>query len=259
MDCYDPNYLSKKNHKRNSLVSTLFKDLLLDIRVPENILNNYLLFIITPLAVLVLNSVFAAMKQSTNGQLYTIFFNGLIITMILCASNVSMASIYSREGSVSYLLKASPTNYMKSLTTKLMVRMIIVIASIIFTMIIYSQKCSLSFVRFDLLFFSFLFVYLGHLLWSAELDYMNPQDRLYAEIGQQQGNVSNPNETLSAILTFIISAVFALIIFFFCNENPINAFVKIFFVALIFFIARLGLFIFKIIGYGTSRNERTNN
>ena len=259
MYCYDPNYLSKQNHKRNSFVSTMFKDILIDFRTPGNILNNYLLFIITPLAILVLNSVFAAMKQSTSGQLYTIFFNGLIITMILCASNVSMASIYSREGMASYLLKVSPTNYMKSLTTKLIIRMAIVIGSIIFTMVIYSEKCSLTYVRFDLLFFSFMFIYLGHLLWCAELDYMNPQDRLYAEVGQQAGNVSNPNETVAAVLTFLISAVFAFIIYFLCNENPINAFIKIFFVALLFFIFRLTLFMLKIFGHGTSRNERTNN
>lgn len=259
MHCYDPNYLGKKNHKYKSFVSSLIKDIVIDIRTPGNILNNYLLFIVTPIAILVLNSVFAAMKQSTSGQLYTILFNGLIITMILCASNVSMASIYSREGMASYLLKTSPTNYMKSLTTKLIIRMVIVAASIVFTMVIYSEKCSLTYVRFDLLFFSFLFIYLGHLLWCAELDYMNPQDRLYAEVGQQQGNVSNSNETTAAILTFLISGLFAFVIYFFCNENPSTAFIKVFFVALVFFIARLALFVLKIIGYGTSRNERTNN
>lgn len=259
MHCYDPNYLGRKNHKHQSFISTLIKDIIIDLRTPGNILSNYMLFIVTPLAILVLNSVFAAMKQSTSGQLYTIFFNGLIVTMILCASNVSMASIYSREGMASYLLKVTPTNYMKSLTTKLIIRMVIVVASIIFTMVIYSQKCSLNYVRFDLLFFSFLFVYLGHLLWCAELDYMNPQDRLYAEVGQQTGNITNPNETIAAIMTFLISGVFAGIIYFLCNENPLNAFTKIFFVALIFFLARLTLFVMKIFGYGTSRNERTNN
>ena len=256
MDCYDPNYLAKKNHRKNSFVSSLFKELLLDFRTPGYILSNYLLFIITPLAILVLNSVFAAMKQSSDGQLYTIFFHSLIIGMILCATNVSMASIYSREGSASYLLRASPTNYMKALATKLIIRASIVIASLIFTMIIYSWKCSLSYVRFDLLFFSFFFIYLGHLLWSAELDYMNPQDRLYAEVGQQSGNVSNPNETLSAVLTFLIATIFAALVYFFEKESLVGGFERIFFVGLIFFVCRLVLFILKILGFGTSRSER---
>ena len=255
MECYDPNYLAKKNHRMNSFLSTLFKELLLDVRTPGYILSNYMLFIVTPLAILVLNSVFAAMKQSTDGQLYTIFFNALIIGMILCASNVSMASIYSREGSASYLLKASPTNYMKSLATKLIIRAIIVIGSLIFTTIIYSWKCSLGYMRFDLFFFAFLFIYLGHLLWSAELDYMNPQDRLYAEVGQV-GSITNPNETLSAVLSFIIAIVFAAIVYFFEKESLVDGFTRIFFVALIFFVCRLALFILKILGFGTSRSER---
>ena len=259
MDCYDPNYLAKKNHKMNAFISTLFKDILVEFRTPGSILSNFLMFIVTPLAVLVLNSIFAAMKTSTDGEMYTIIFNVLIISMIICATNVAISSIYSREGSASYLLKITPTNLMKSLATKLIIRTAIVTASLIFTMFIYSSKCSLDHVRFDLLFFAFLFIYLGHLLWSAELDYMNPQDRLYAEVGQQQGNVSNPNETLSSILSLLIPIVFTAIVFFFYDENPITSFRKIFFVALLFFVARLILFVLKIVGYGTSRNERTAN
>ena len=256
MYCYDPNYLAKKNYKKNGFLSTLFKDILMDFRTPGCLWNNYLLFIVTPLAVLVLNSVFAAMKQSSSGQLYTIFFNSLIIGMILCATNLSMASIYSREGNASYLLKASPMNYMKALSSKLIIRMVIVIGSLAFTMVIYSQKCSLNYVRFDLLFFTFLFIYLGHLLWAAELDYMNPQDRLYAEVGQQQGNISNPNETVTSVLVFLISILFSAMVYFFVNENIIKGFIKLFFIALGFFLARVGLFIAKIYAHGTSRSER---
>ncbi len=259
LECYDPNYLGRKNYRKNALISTLFKDVLLDLRTPGNILNNYLLFIITPIATLVLNSVFAAMNTSAAGNLYTIIFNSLIITLIVCASNVFMASIYSREGSSSYLLKVTPTNYIKSLSIKLIIRMVIVTASLVFTIIIYNQKSPVTNINFTLFFFAFLFIYLGHLLWSAELDYMNPQDRLYAEVGQQTGNVSNPNETLSTVLAFIIPVVFTAIVYFFCDENMVRAFRRIFIIALIFFVARLVLFIMKIIGYGTSRNERTAN
>ena len=259
MECYDPNYLGRKNHKYHPMASTLIKDILLDLRTPGNILNNYLLFIITPLATLVLNSVFAAMNTSASGKLLTIIFNTLIIALILCASNVFMASIYSREGSSSYLLKVSPTNYIKSLSIKLLIRMVIVTSSIIFTIVIYHDKAPANSIDFALFFFAFLFIYLGHLLWSAELDYMNPQDRLYAEVGQQQGNIANPNETLSSVLAFIVPIVFTAVVYFFCNENMVRAFRRIFLVALFFFVARLVLFILKIVGYGTSRNERTAN
>ena len=47
------------------------------------------------------------------------------------------ASIYSREGESAYLLKAAPINYMRTLTTKLVVRAILMTISILLTCILY--------------------------------------------------------------------------------------------------------------------------
>ena len=183
-------------------------------------------------------------------------FNVLIIMLIVLASNVTMASIYSREGKTSYMLKAMPVNYMSALAFKLMIRATIVVLSIALTMVLYSNYCKINFVRYDLLFFTFVFIYLGHLLWSAELDFMNPKDNLYAALGQ---NVNNPNETTSAILTFIIAFAMMGISFFLISTEVSNAFIKLFLIGLVFLLVRLGLFILKILAYGTSRAERRDN
>ena len=167
-----------------------------------------------------------------------------------------MASIYSREGKTSYMLKVMPVNYMSALAFKLMIRATIVVLSLALTMILYSNYCKINFVRYDLLFFTFVFIYLGHLLWSAELDFMNPKDNLYATLGQ---NVNNPNETTSAILTFIIAFAMMGISFFLISTEVSNAFIKLFLIGLVFFLVRLGLFILKILAYGTSRAERRDN
>ena len=254
--CYDPNHLSGKNHKHNSYVTTLVKDLLLDIRDPGILVSHFMLFIITPLAIASLNAIFRAINASFKGQYFTIMFNVLIILLITLASNVTMASIYSREGNTSYMLKAVPVNYMRSLSTKLLIRAGIVTGSLIFTCFIYHYYSPVTFLRVDLLFFTFWFIYLGHLLWSAELDFMNPQERLYSEIGV---NVNNPNETLSAVFTFIIALLFMGLTYFFVSKEPANSFIKLMIIAGIFFAARLGLFILKILGYGTSRSERRGN
>ena len=254
--CYDPNHLSAKNHKHNSYITTLIKELLLDIRDPGIVVANFMLFIITPLAIASLNAIFGAINASFKGQFFTIMFNVLIIMLITLASNVTMASIYSREGNTSYMLKAVPVNYMRSLSTKLIIRGLIVTGSLIFTCFVYHYYSPVTFLRVDLLFFTFWFTYLGHLLWSAELDFMNPQDRLYSELGV---NVNNPNETLSAVLTFIISLLFMGLTYFFVSTDPTYSFVRLLIVASVFFAARLFLFILKILGYGTSRSERRSN
>ena len=254
--CYDPFYLKNKNHIKNKNLSLFVKEILLDIRTPGLVLSNFMLFIVTPLAIALLNALFAAINTSFQGKTYTIMFNVLIIMLIVLASNVSMASIYSREGKTSYMLKAMPVNYMASLGFKLIIRAVIVIASLGLTCFLYSLYCKIDFVRYDLLFFTFVFIYLGHLLWSAELDFMNPKDNLYAAIGT---NVNNPNETISAVLTFLIAFIMMGISFFLVSTEVIYAFNKLFIIGLVFFIVRLGLFVLKIIGYGTSRSERRDN
>ena len=253
--CYDPYYLKKKNHSTNSILSIFIKEILLDIRTPGIIVSNFMLFIITPIAIALLNAIFRAINASFQGQTFTVMFNVLIILLITLASNVSIASIYSREGNTSYMLKAAPINYMSSLGSKLVIRAIIVSASILATSIIYSKYSTISYLRADLLFLTFLFIYLGHLIWSAELDFMNPQDRLYAEVGV---NVMNPNETTSAVLVFIISLVFMGITFFFVNKEVSKSFVKIMLIAFAFLAVRVLLFVLKVVGYGTSRTERRN-
>ena len=254
--CYDPFYLGKKNRPKNQKLTLFVKEILLDIRTPGIVLSNFLLFIITPLAIALLNALFAAINTSFQGKTYTVMFNVLIVMLIVLASNVSMASIYSREGKTSYMLKAMPVNYMASLAFKLIIRSFIVIASIGLTCYLYSFYCKINFVRYDLLFFTFSFIYLGHLLWSAELDFMNPKDNLYAALGT---NVNNPNENISAVLTFIIAFLMMGISYFLVSTEVVYAFTKLFIIGLVFFIVRLGLFVLKIIGYGTSRSERRDN
>ena len=253
---YDPNYLGSKNHKLHYLPSIFLKEVLLDLRTPGRFLSNFMLFIITPLAIALLNAIFAAINTSFQGESFTIMFNVLIIMLIALASNVSVASIYSREGKASYMLKAMPIDYMKALASKLIIRAVIVVSSLLVTSFIYNRYSDIHYLRADLLFFSFAFVYLGHLFWSAELDFMNPQDRLYAEVGS---NVTNPNETISSVLTFIISFAFMGITFFLVSREIRTAFYQILIISFIFFAARLLLFVLKIKGYGTSRAERRDN
>ena len=254
-DCYDPYHLKGKNFKSNSFLSIFVKDILNDIRTPGTIVSHFLLFIITPLAIALLNAIFRAINASFQGQTFSIAFNILIIMLITLSSNVSMASIYSREGNASYMLKAAPVNYKLTLASKLVIRATIVCASLLATCIIYNYYTPILGLRVDMLFLTFVFAYLAHLVWSAELDFMNPQERLYQEVGV---NVNNPNEIVSAILTFVIAGVYTFICFFLVSKEVSLAYIKLLLISIAFLIIRVGLFLLKIIGYGTSRAERRN-
>lgn len=250
---FDPIHLEKKNFSaKTPFLSSLFKEFVLSLRAPEIIISNFVLFSITPLAVLLLNKIFSAMNTKIMGGYMVVAVNVLIILLLMLSSSISFASIYSKEGASSYLLKSAPVNYTKNLLSKLVINTFVMLMSTVATGIIFymTNKQNLSGVW--LLFIAIFFVYLGHVLWSAELDFMNPQDKIYATTGT---NVSNPNETKSTVFAFVIAFVLALITFFLLDEDINVAFIKILFVGIIFFGVRLYLFITRIRVYNTERGE----
>lgn len=257
VDCYDPNYLKKQNNHKTAFFSSMWKDLLMDIRTPGKLVGNYILLAVTPVAIALLNKLFASINVNFLGVTLTIVFNVLIITLIPLSSNVMFASIYSREGESAYLLKAAPANYIKTLTSKLVLRGVLMTISILIACILYRYYASEStqvFIKPIWLFFAVAGLYIGHLIWSAELDFMNPQDNLYKETGE--GNISNPNETLSLILAYVITIAFTGISFFLINDNIMLSFYKLGLIGLVFLGCRILFYLLRIKGYRTSRGER---
>ena len=155
------------------------------------------------------------------------------------------------------MLKAMPIDFIQTLGIKLLFRLFLMIISIIATTIVFGLTNNRYYAKPVMFGFILFFIYAGHLLWSAELDYMNPQDKLYAETGA--GNISNPNETVSSILGMIIAAVIGFLTYFFLNDNNSLAMLKIMLIALVFFVARVFFFIARVKAYSTSRGERGKN
>ena len=252
--CYDPNFLISKNHKKPAFFSLMWKDILMSIRTPGTLIAGFAMFAVGPLSIALMNKLFESINTSYIGDKLIIMFNVLIITMIPLVFNVEFASVYSREGETSYLIKASPSNYTKTLTSKLVLRWCIITASLVCTTIVFAHYCSILFNKPWLLFASVLMLYTGHLIWSAELDYMNPQDQLYREIGE--GNIANPNESTSGVIALIITFSFAIISYLLLNESTSTVFIKLLSIAAFFLVSRVLLALLKVKGYRTSRGER---
>ena len=252
--CYDPDYLKTQNHPKIAFTSMMWKDTLMAIRTPGTLVFDYILVMTGPMAILLLNKLFQSINTSFMGDKLVVAFNILMFTMIPLVTNVAFASIYSREGESSYLLKASPSNYMKTLSAKLVLRWVLMTVSIVLTTIVFSKYCDVFFNKPWYIFGAVFCLYTGHLIWSAELDFMNPQDQLYKEVGE--GNISNPNENLSGILAFLISFLFVAIAFFLLDESIKYVYPKLLVIGILFLVCRLILGLLKVKGYKTSRGER---
>ena len=162
---------------------------------------------------------------------------------MMLSSNVILASIYSSEGNSAYLNKIVPVAFGIPLTSKLVTNACICILSIIASVIIIEVFSGIGIFATILLSLSLILVYIAHIYWSAELDLMNPQNRLYQTTGKGD---KNPNELKSTIIAFLASALFAFISFFLMKENINVVFVKLLFISLIFCAVRVYLFYTKI-------------
>ena len=260
--CFDPVHTVKKNHASNTFFSMVFKDVLVDLRSSSTIIRLYTMMIFAPVVLVLLNAIFNAMTLNDFGKRLVPTINVLILFLLFLGSNVDMASVYSREGQTAYLIKTTPVNYTSSLFAKLLVRAFMMLLSAIASIIVLRHYLPIRGVMTTIfLAFALFFFYLGHLIWSAELDYMNPQDKLYAETGEGS-NVSNPNETMSIILAILISGIVTFFAYVFLGETivgPEMSMLKLALFGLAFLLCRIYLYVKKIQAYTTSRGERGKN
>lgn len=236
-----------KRFKRNILhapLNSVFKQQSKQIFRSANLIYSMLaVAILTPIAILLQNQIISAMNTRLSGAYMGIAFNILIIMLLMLSSNTVIASIYSREGNAAYLNKVAPVSYGVSLSGKLILNGLISVISIIASTAVIEIYAHLGPVKITFLGLSMIFVYLAHLVWSAELDFMNPQNRIYQTSGKQQ---KNPNESKSTLIAFLVSGIVTFIAYFLMDENIEVVFTKMFFIAVIFFAIRFYLYLEKI-------------
>ena len=233
----------RQNRKTNAFVSAVKTQALLIIRTSEDLFSLMGCAIALPIMTLLLNKLFAAMSTRLFGDYMTVAFNMLIILLIALASNGKIASIYSREGSAAYLNKTRPNEYRTNLVGKLIPNTIVMTVSIITSVSIFANFSSLSIFNSICFALSVLFIYWMHLLWSAEMDIMNPQSNQYATTGE---HANNPNETKSSVMMFVVSALIVAWAFFLSMESIKVAWIKVMFLCLALFGYRIWSFLSKI-------------
>ena len=232
-----------KNKLLKVFYSSIKKENIIIFRTSDEVYNLFSVAVAMPILVLLLNTIFASMSTRLLGDFMAVSFNMLIIILIAMASNNKIASVFSREGSAGYLIKTRPNNYHINLIPKFITYAVVISISIIISVSIFASFNNLSVINIILLGTSCILVYLNHLLWSAEMDIMNPQNMQYATTGH---HVSNPNETKSTIAMLFLSAVFFAISLFLSVENVNVSWLKVCLIALALLLYRVWSFYSKV-------------
>lgn len=235
--------LPKENKRTGSLASVLKKEFLLLFRTPGKMFSLLAVAIFLPIAIFLLNKFYAAMDTDLLGGYMVLTFNILVVLLVVTATNSGIAHIFSEEGASSYLIKTSPQSHLKQLSMKLVINFCLMTISIVATTIIISSFLGYGFKISLMMFLTIEVIYIAHLLWSAEMDIMNPQNGQYQTTGQ---HVNNPNDLKSTLTSMVLSVVFAALTFFFMREGVQMVFTRLFVFAIIFLAVRVWLYVNKI-------------
>ncbi|NCA95464.1 MAG: hypothetical protein EOM74_00630 [Methanomicrobia archaeon] len=241
------------NRRLPSFLSFIIKELRLLFRTGEFTYNFVATYISIPLIILLINQLFASMDLYPTGQFTVQAFNILIIMLPLLASNSMIATMYSKEGRTAYLKRTKPVNIIFPLFAKLLPNIVLSLLSLIVALYVFNSHFNYLGINIILLTLALIFVQVGHILFCALLDLMNPQNEQYATTG---GQISNPNEIKATISSFIIAFVLALIALGFIledqnlpNEHLNRAFIKLMLIGLAFLGTNIYFFIAKIKAY----------
>lgn len=234
---------AKSNTPHSAFVGSLKKEFLMTYRTSERFNPLVLTTVFLPLAIFLMNKIFAAMDTRLAGTYMSMAFNILLILLVVLSTNAMVAKLYSEEGSSGFINKTVPATYRKVLLSKLVIFTIFMGVSILASTIIFSVFSKFDAMQGIIMFLTLFGIYLGHMFWSASLDIMNPQTEQYVTTGT---HTNNPNETKSTLAAFLMSAVMTFVFYFFISENAGTVFAKIFAIAVVYFGWNIYMYLSKV-------------
>ncbi len=239
-------YAVTKKHKGiNHVGKNLFwtfvrKEFTISIRNSNAMISNYVLLILFPFIVYVLNYIYIGIDRSSFGNKLVIAFDIAISLLLVTASNTASATAISVEGAEFVLLKTAPSDTKKMAWAKVAFNMV-ASTFIIFIIFVLFQLSLPQFSALDiwLMFAVVILVNAGHILWSFQIDLMNPKLSDFAATASLS---NNENISKSIVIGLIVSLLFGGIAAFMLIENYVTGWIRIVLIAVVFFVARLYLF-----------------
>ncbi len=215
---------ARRNRQLPPFLSAVKKEFSVGLRSNSFIKLGGVLIVIMPMAIYLLNRLYSAMNTRFLGTQMTVCFNIIVILLMMMMTNIDLASVYSRDGSSSYLNKVQPTPYATLLISKLIFPMLIALIGCVVTINIFAIESAISPKDAWMIAVMIYFVYIAHLFSSAEKDIMNPQYEQYATFNEQ---TNNPNETGAGVSAIIIAVVVFVLALFFSSRNDPAAWIKL--------------------------------
>ena len=233
--------LKAKLAKQNpTLLAFVNKELKLTFRNINKVINDYMLIIMMPIVLFIMNAAFSAITVTTLGETMITGLNIIVGMVLVSACNTQSATAITVEGSEFVLLKTAPSKTSNMVWAKILINFIISTIFIVFSSLLMTISSVITIAHIWPICAVMILINWSHILMSFQYDLLNPKLRDYAESGKID---NNPNANKSVISGLLLGILIGAIVIFLLYEDLSLGWYKIVSIALGFFIFRLFLFV----------------
>jgi ABC-2 type transport system permease protein len=195
----------------------LKKEWLITRRSINELLANYSMLLLYPFLLYTLNYIYLGIPRISLGNSLVIVFDLMISLFIITSSNSASASAITLEGFEFVLLKTSPSKTHQIAWAKIMINFLFSSTMIVLSFVMFRLALK-NFPGSDLWPMMILILILNssHILWSLQIDILNPKLSEYASTGSLSNNQNiSKSITIGFVLSLVFSIMFGFLSFFY--------------------------------------------
>ena len=229
-----------KTHFNNLFMTFFRKEVKLMFRSSKSLNSALSIVLVFPIISYIMNFIVAAVRTNVYGDYMTIAFNIMITLSLIGTYNANCASAISQEGSEFAVLKAAPSDTKLATWAKLALTMVVDLLAVATMCLVITFTTTLAPKDIALMAGIILPVSLGNVLWSFQIDLLNPKINDYAVKGDAV--VDNPNIAKALIFGFLISTIIGALSLLLLIDNYASGWARIYAIGFGFFGIRLYLY-----------------
>ena len=230
-----------KTHRHNNLFLTFFrKEVKLMFRSSQNMTSAISIILIFPIISYIMNFIVAAIRTTLYGDYMTVAFILMITLSLLGTYNANCAAAISSEGGEFAVLKAAPSDTKIVTWAKLTLTMLVNLIAVTTMCVVVSMTTTLPARDILFMFVVIVFISLGNILWSFQIDVTNPKVNDYAVKGDAV--VDNPNIAKALVIGFLISTVIGVVTLLLLIDGYWSGWIRAVLIAMAYFAIRLYLY-----------------
>lgn len=204
-------YKGKNKAHSNTFITFLRKEVTLSLRNLGDFASSNSFLFALPFILIIVASIYTHIERNNMGYSLTYGFIGLISLVVLSASNTASATAISSEGNEFVLLKTAPGKTTNIIWSKLLVNFIISTIMLLISFILLNVLLN-DFIEAKFLWLTFAFsllIDLGLILWSIQIDILNPKLKEYAN-SENRGELKNFSSSI--LIGCVVSLIFSIIL-----------------------------------------------